>query len=58
MPSTLQIPDAIRRKIEARADADEIAEIIRSLQADGITITNDVYQTIVTTIRLSTGVIE
>ena len=58
MSSHLKIPDDIRRKIEARSDAEEILEVIESLQADKIAITNDLYQAIVTTLRLSAGIVD
>jgi hypothetical protein len=54
----MDLPEEVRRKLENNPDEDEILEVIKSLKADGVTITMDVYTAIITTIRLGTAVIE
>lgn len=39
---TMKLPEDVRQKLDARADKDEILEVMRSLEGDGVTITNDV----------------
>jgi hypothetical protein len=55
---TMRLPEDVRKKLDARSDKDEILEVMRSLEGDGVAITNDVYAAIVTTLRLSQDIID
>jgi hypothetical protein len=54
----MDLPEDVRLKIEQRGDKNEILEVMRSLQSDGITITSDVYAAIVTTLRLTREIVD
>ncbi len=54
----MRLPEDVRKKLDARSDKDEILEVMRSLEGDGVAITNDVYAAIVTTLRLSQDIID
>lgn len=49
----MNLPEDIRKQVDKRSDKDEILEVMRSLEGDGVAITNDVYAAIVTTLRFS-----
>jgi len=52
------LPENIRQEVESRPDKAVLFEIISSLQADGVVITDDVYTAIVKTLQLSQEIID
>lgn len=54
----MNVPKDVRLEVESRPDKEEILEVMRSLEGDGVTITNDVYAAIVKTLRLSQEIID
>jgi hypothetical protein len=47
----MNLPNDIRLKIEKSPDKEDILLLLDRLESDGVTITNDVYAAIVTTLE-------
>jgi hypothetical protein len=47
----MNLPNDIRLKIENSPDKEDILLLLARLESDGVTITNDVYAAIVTTLE-------
>ena len=54
----MELPEAIRVKIETSGNRDMILEVVGRLQGDGIVITQDVVAAIEATIEITEGVVE
>jgi hypothetical protein len=54
----MELPEDIRREIEASGDREVIEEIVTRLQKDGVKITRDVLAAIKMTMSITEGVVE
>jgi hypothetical protein len=54
----MDLSEGIRVKVEKHGEKDIILDVMKSLQDDGVMITEDVYQAIVATLRLTQGIID
>ena len=54
----MDLSEGIRTKIEKHGEKDIILDVMKSLQDDGVMITEDVYEAIITTLRLTQGIVD
>ena len=54
----MDLSEGIRTKIEKHSEKDIILDVMKSLQDDGVMITEDVYEAIITTLRLTQGLVD
>ena len=54
----MDLSEGIRAKIEKHGEKDIILDVMKSLQDDGVMITEDVYEAIITTLRLTQGIVD
>jgi hypothetical protein len=52
----MDLSEDIRQKVESEKDI--ILDVMKSLQDDGVMITEDVYEAIVTTLRFTQGMVD
>jgi hypothetical protein len=54
----MDLSEGIRLKVEKHGEKDIILDVMKSLQGDGVMITEDVYEAIVTTLRYTQGIVD
>jgi hypothetical protein len=54
----MDLSEGIRLKVERHGEKDIILDVMKSLQDDGVMITEDVYEAIVTTLRFTQGMVD
>jgi hypothetical protein len=54
----MDLSEGIRLKVEKHGEKDIILDVMKSLQDDGVMITEDVYEAIVTTLRFTQGIVD
>ena len=54
----MDLSEDIRLKVEKHGEKDIILDVMKSLQDDGVMITEDVYEAIVTTLRFTQGMVD
>jgi hypothetical protein len=54
----MDLSEGIRLKVEKHGEKDIILDVMKSLQDDGVVITEDVYEAIITTLRFTQGIID
>jgi hypothetical protein len=56
--AAMDLSEGIRLKVEKHGEKDIILDVMKSLQDDGVVITEDVYEAIITTLRFTQGIID
>ena len=54
----MDLSEDIRLKVEKHGEKEIILDVMKSLQDDGVMITKDVYEAIITTLRFTQGMVD
>ena len=54
----MDLSEDIRLKVEKHGEKEIILDVMKSLQDDGVMITEDVYEAIIATLRFTQGMVD